>query len=276
MNVLVDGRKIAEGLKDELRRDLREFSKRPSLGVIVATDALATRKFVERKCEFGKSIGVKVQLYELSPSASTMELVAAVRHAAGKHEGLVVQLPLPGAADVDAVRNAIPVTHDVDAISDGAIAEFEGATLPILPPVVGAIAEIVKQHNVVVSGAHAVVVGQGRLVGKPAAAWLRREGAVVYIFEKDADASSEFAQANIIVLGAGSPGLLTPSMIKEGVVIFDAGTSEAMGKLSGDADPTCAEKASLFTPVPGGIGPITVALIFRNLLVLSSSAASRQ
>ena len=267
--MIVDGRAIAAVIKEELRQELAASPKRPSLGVVVATSDLATRKFVERKEHFGTSIGVKIDIRELLSSATTEELTNAIREMAKIHSGIVVQLPLPSGADVDAVRNAIPVTHDVDAISDLAVKQFEQETLPILPPVVGAIAEIVRRHSIIISDKHVVVIGSGRLVGKPAVVWFRQRGAEVTTIERTSRVEDVTIEADIIVLGAGSPGLLKPHMIKDGAVILDAGTSEASGKLSGDADATCAEKASLFTPVPGGIGPITVAMIFRNLLTLS-------
>jgi len=270
--MIVDGRAIAEALKEKLRHELTHRDNLPSLGVVVATSDLATRKFVERKRQFGESIGIKIEIRELSSAATTEELVRIIQALAKVHSGIVVQLPLPADADADAVRNAIPLSHDVDAISDAAVRQFEQGELPILPPVVGAISEIVKQYSVVVSNKRVVIIGSGRLVGKPAAVWFRQHDAKVTAIEKTHDVADVIKGADIIVLGAGSPRLLKPHMIKEGAVVFDAGTSEASGKLSGDADVACAEQALLFTPVPGGIGPITVAVIFRNLLALSKGS----
>lgn len=117
-------------------------------------------------------------------------------------------------------------------------------------------------------GKKATVVGSGRLVGAPAARLLRELGAEVQVLEKG-DSLDVLKDADIIVLGAGEPGLVKPEHLKEGVVLIDAGTSESNGKVAGDADPACAEKAALFTPVPGGVGPIAVAMIFKNLFALA-------
>jgi methylenetetrahydrofolate dehydrogenase (NADP+) / methenyltetrahydrofolate cyclohydrolase len=126
-------------------------------------------------------------------------------------------------------------------------------------------------HETPVFERHVVVVGSGKLVGLPASRWFMEQGSAVSVVTKDtADIAYYTKNADIIVLGAGVPRLLTPDMVKEGVVILDAGTSEDGGVLAGDADPACAEKASLFTPVPGGIGPITVAVLLRNLVELYS------
>jgi len=138
-----------------------------------------------------------------------------------------------------------------------------------LPPVVGAIKELSKRQHVVFAGAKVVVVGEGRLVGKPAALWAKKQGAQVKVIHRNTERPEEILKtADIIISGAGDPGIIKPEMIKEGVVIFDAGTSEEGGVLKGDANPACADKATLFTPVPGGIGPITVAVLLRNLVNL--------
>jgi methylenetetrahydrofolate dehydrogenase (NADP+)/methenyltetrahydrofolate cyclohydrolase len=123
-------------------------------------------------------------------------------------------------------------------------------------------------HQVPIEGANVVVVGQGRLVGKPAAELMRQRGAHVTELRKGDDLHAHVAGADIVILGAGSPGLITPDMISTNVVILDAGTSESGGVVVGDADPACAEKARLMTPVPGGVGPLAVVEIFANLFEL--------
>jgi methylenetetrahydrofolate dehydrogenase (NADP+)/methenyltetrahydrofolate cyclohydrolase len=156
------------------------------------------------------------------------------------------------------------VSHDVD------VTRYDGSDNTLLPPVVGAIAEISRTHNVSFANRSVVVVGNGRLVGAPAAAYAAKEGARVTVVTKDSDNISATRDADIIILGAGSPGLLTPDMVKEGVVVFDAGTSEEGGMLVGDADPAVVQKAALLTPVPGGIGPLTIAILLKNVLYLAT------
>jgi methylenetetrahydrofolate dehydrogenase (NADP+)/methenyltetrahydrofolate cyclohydrolase len=141
-----------------------------------------------------------------------------------------------------------------------------------LPPVAGAIVEIFVRNGVSASGKKAVVVGAGKLVGTPAAQLLRDLGAHVTVVTHTRGSLEELKDADIVVLGAGEPGLVKPEMLKQGVVLIDAGTSESSGKLAGDADPACAHVASVFTPVPGGVGPIAVAMIFKNLLTLARMA----
>ena len=183
---------------------------------------------------------------------------------------IIVQLPLPPHIDTERVLNVVPPERDPDVLSEKSIALFEKDTSAILPPVLGAIKEILLRSGVFVGNKKVVIVGRGKLVGAPAAVWFKRHGSNVALLGRDtADLKPHTAEADIIVLGVGSPGLLRPDMIKPEAVILDAGTSEEGGKLLGDADSACAEKAGVFTPVPGGIGPITVAILFQNLLTLS-------
>jgi methylenetetrahydrofolate dehydrogenase (NADP+)/methenyltetrahydrofolate cyclohydrolase len=144
-----------------------------------------------------------------------------------------------------------------------------------MPPVAAAMKTILERAGIAVKGLRAAVVGNGWLVGEPCAAWLAQQGAAVTVLTRDsADFTSALAAADIIVSGAGSPGLIKPGMVKQGVVIIDAGTSESNGAIVGDADPACADIASVFTPVPGGVGPVAVACLFQNAITLAERAAA--
>ena len=139
----------------------------------------------------------------------------------------------------------------------------------MLAPVTGAIKEILERLHVSLKDKKIVVVGNGRLVGAPTSAWLTSMGAEVAVLTReDAHIEAYTKDADIIVLGAGKANIVLPDMVKEGVIILDAGTSEAEGEVLGDASLLCAPKAAFFTPVPGGIGPIAVAMIFKNLFSL--------
>lgn len=263
--MILNGRAMAERLKEEIQEQVS--GKDMSLAVFVMGDDPSSKRFVEMKRKFGDAVGITVIVEQLPKQTSTEKLISQIKESAEKNQGIIVQLPLPKHIDTDAVRNAIPITHDIDVLSDEACAQFEKGALPILPPVVGAIADIVKQHAIDVKNKKVVVVGKGKLVGAPAAVWLKQQDADVTVLDsKSYDISYETMKADIVVLGAGEPELLKPDMIVEGAIILDAGTSEAAGRLTGDAHPACAAKASLFTPVPGGIGPLTVAVLFHNLL----------
>lgn len=189
-------------------------------------------------------------------------------------DALIVQLPLPGHMHERAVLDAIPLEKDADVLSSAAYELFlVNAPDALLPPVVGAVAEIFSRANVTPEGKRAVIVGEGRLVGAPVRAWLARSRADITVLNEESfeRGSAALASADIIISGAGSPHLITPDMINDGAVLIDAGTSELGGAIVGDFDPACETKASIFTPVPGGVGPIAVACLFKNVAQLAQN-----
>ena len=260
--MIIDGRKIAEDIRDKLTENVSVSGASPRLVVFTYSPTFETKKFLGIKKKMADKIGIELSVVEFDESSNTEGCVAQIREAVDTSDGIIVQLPFPKNIDESAIISAIPKTHDVDAFN---IKDEE-----VLPPVLGAVVEILERNDIDVCNKKCVVVGAGKLVGAPVAEWLKEAGANLTILTgKDADISDATKEAEIIILGAGHPNLLTPDMISDGVIIIDAGTSESGGKLAGDADGACAEKASLFTPVPGGVGPITVAVLFRNLLILS-------
>ena len=208
----------------------------------------------------------------------SLKVVDSVRRAASEADAVIVQLPLPVGVDTKSVCDAIPISKDTDVLSSAARAQFEMMDLrnpSFLPPVVGAVAEIFKKYAVDPKGKRAVVIGAGWLVGDPCAKWLAQQGAKVEVVTVESgDLTASLRDADIIISGAGSPHLIKPDMLKQGVVLIDAGTSESDGTIAGDADPSCADKCSLFTPVPGGIGPVSVAKLFENAIMLAEQKNS--
>lgn len=251
--MILDGRALAERLYAALPAQPR------SLGVLLTKGNAVTDSFVHIKEKSAARLGVRLVRAEIAPDATTDTALVTLQDLMQKTDGIIVQLPLPPQIDTDALIAAIPGSKDVDGISPAA---------RVRPPVAAAIEEILMSELVPTRGKRATVVGSGRLVGAPSARLLRELGAEVRVLEKG-DSLDDLKDADIIVLGAGEPGLVKPESIKEGVVLIDAGTSESNGKVKGDADPACAEKAELFTPVPGGVGPIAVAMIFKNLFDLA-------
>lgn len=260
---LVAGKKIAQDISFAVAKSVAELEATLRLVVITCAPNFETKKYLTLKKERAQNLGIDLEVVELPATANTEDVLRAIETVAHAYAGIIVQLPLPKSIDTTSVIAAIPGTHDVDAFG------YESGKVDILPPVVGAIAEISKLHQLDWQGKNVVVFGSGRLVGSPAAYYAKQHGALVTVITETTPDATAVAKADIIILGVGKPCLLTPAAVKDGVVVFDAGASEDGGLLAGDADPEVALKASLFTPVPGGIGPITVALLFRNLLELS-------
>jgi methylenetetrahydrofolate dehydrogenase (NADP+)/methenyltetrahydrofolate cyclohydrolase len=236
--MIIDGKKIADEILAGLHGDY-------TLGVVMNEGDAASDSFVKIKERSARRVGVTIKRF--APENFDKALLC---------DGVIVQLPLPNA---EALLEKIPPEKDVDAL---------GKLPKVLAPVAAAVGEIFARYDIAVANKKAVVVGAGRLVGKPVAQMLRDAGAKVTVVTENQSSLEELKDADIVVLGAGNPGMVVPQMLKEGVVLIDAGTSESEGRVAGDADPACAEVASIFTPVPGGLGPIAVAMIFKNLFAL--------
>lgn len=264
--MVIDGRKIAAEIKAKLAV---QAGVKPTLALVLVGEDPASATFVKVKKKFGEAIGTEVKIFEYEENISQPELEEVVTTLVNKSEitGIVVQLPLPTHLNSDKILGLITPAKDVDAL---------GQEPRVLSPVVGAVKEILDRNKINLAGKKAVVIGRGKLVGQPVAIWLTQEGAEVKIADSKTQNLPELlAIADIIISGAGVPHFINPEMIKTGVILIDAATSDlpageagANGKLAGDADPACADKCSIFTPVPGGVGPITVAKLFENLFDL--------
>lgn len=261
--MLVDGKAIAADILATVQEDVMAFKRAPRLSAITAAPNFETKKYLEMKRAKAAAVGITLNVIELPADVSTAAAVACVHEAAAQSDGVVVQLPFPAQVDRVALLAAVPVEKDPDGFRYG---EVPGACFS---PVVGAIDEISKRYEVAWAGKRVVVLGEGILVGRPAAAYARECGAKVTVLTKETYSPALLQSADIIISGIGQPHFITKDLVQSGVVVFDAGTSEEGGVLVGDAAAAVAEVASLLTPVPGGIGPITIAYLLRNVVVLA-------
>ncbi|MEZ4200596.1 MAG: bifunctional 5,10-methylenetetrahydrofolate dehydrogenase/5,10-methenyltetrahydrofolate cyclohydrolase [Candidatus Paceibacterota bacterium] len=261
--MIVDGRAIAADIYREIENAITHLDTTPHLTVFTCAPNFETQKYLDLKRRKAQAVGIGVNVIEFPATITTEEVVQSINHAAMQTDGIIVQLPFPAHVDAEEVLKNIPPSLDVDAM------HYDGTATDILPPVVGAIATIAQRHDVLFATSQTLIIGQGRLVGAPAKLWAEKMGAQVSVVTKGSkDIIEKLHAAQIIITGAGVAGLVRAEQVMEGVIIFDAGTSEEGGELRGDVDPACVEKATLFTPVPGGIGPITVAILLRNLVRL--------
>ena len=268
--MIIDGKAIAKRIlaATRLRVAALGLSREPVMRAITMAPSPATRSYLAIKTTQADEAGFGMEIVAVEDTASTEDLIEAVRKDGA--DAVIVQLPLPDSVDTTAVLNAIPITKDADILSKTAVAAFESQKVgALVPPVASAVAEVFSRASVDPRGKRAVVVGKGALVGRPVAVLLSRMGADVRVVSKSTgDFEQEAPQADIIVSGAGVAGLVKPEHVKHGVILIDAGTSGSGGGVAGDIDPTCASIASVFTPVPGGIGPIAVACLFENAAAL--------
>lgn len=268
MHMLIDGRRIASDVLADVREDL---PRALTVRAVVVSPTPATESYLSIKDARAEEAGMHLEVVRLPEAASEDEVIEAVTRAGC--DAVLVQLPLPERLDSARILDSIPLERDADVLSRAAYERFrEGDLEALQPPVVSAVSEILARAGVSVRGKRAVVVGQGRLVGEPVAAWLVQNGADLSIVTRESGDLSMLKDADIVITGAGSPGLITPDHLKQGVALIDAGTSESGGAIVGDADPACAPVCSVFTPVPGGVGPVAVACLFRNAAHLFSRA----
>jgi len=267
--MIIDGRQLAHDLSAILKDKVSALSRAPQIAIISIAPDFATEKYLAIKRTLAERIGVRLHVVTLEAHVTTEEVMQKLEEILSQSDGVVLQLPYPRHINTEALLALLPREKDPDAIGAAAVRALREGDCTLVPPVVAAILHIAEIHNITFTGKNVVIIGKGRLVGSPMEAYLRALGVTPTVLTKsDGALDTPVRAADILILGAGVPGLITPSMIQEGVVIFDAGTSEEGGKLVGDADPLCAEKASLFTPVPRGIGPLAVVKLLENQLKL--------
>lgn len=261
----VDGNAIAQSIAQELRARIEAMKTPPVMGVLSMGDDPVTHSYVGKKRAMAETIGVEFRQVVVPSDASTQEVIAVLEELSAKSDGVVVQLPLGEHIDTDQVLTAIEPNKDVDCLAPS------GGSRAVVGPVAGAVLAVLDRYEVDLSSSRVVVIGRGKLVGAPVADALRARGIEPVVLDKSSSENEKreaLSSADVVISGVGAPGLVTPDMVREGVVLVDAGTSSSQGTLQGDIHPDCAEKAALYTPTPGGIGPITIAVLYRNLLDL--------
>lgn len=257
--MFVNGKAIAATIVDDVRKQVEQLTHSPVLSIVTCAPTQATKQYLTLKERGARSVGITVQRISVPVTEHTKDVIRRVQEATNVSDAVIVQLPLPKHIDTEMVLRAVPVEQDVDALAPN--------NEVYRSPVVEACREILERHSVRVHGEPIAVVGYGRLVGEPVAKWLASQGGrVTVVTEETLNPEAVIKNATIVVLGVGRTGMITPEQLRPGAVILDAGASEQGGKIRGDADPACATIASLFTPVPGGIGPITVAALLRNVV----------
>ena len=269
--MIIDGKAIAEEIYAELAPKYAALARPAKLGIVVVGANAVIESFVKIKTRSAERLGIEMMRINVSDKSDAGKIEQAINRLLNAADAVIVQLPLPPHIDTNQTLAMVPNEKDVDALNP---------TIPeekrlVHAPVALAAVEILERSGMVIPGSRAVVVGAGRLVGAPSAWLLRSLGATVSVFSLEEGSIEDLKEADIIVSGAGSPGMIRPEHVKNGVALIDAGTSELNKRIAGDADPACAEKCSVFTPVPGGVGPIAVAMIFKNLFTLLRSPKPR-
>jgi len=255
--MIIDGRKIAKEIIENLQ------GKGLSLGVVQAGDNPASLSFIKEKRKMAKEVGINFNLYSFKKDISPSQLKKEIKKISD--QGVVIQLPLPPNFPEQEILDCVPFKKDIDVLSSLSFHKFYNKELDILPPVVSALSKIIEKFNIDIEGKKTAVVGAGKLIGRPIALFLLLKGAQVSVFTKERRDSLDLSDYDLVVSGTGVPELIEE--IKEGATIIDFGFGIKEGKITGDfKKEKVIEKAKLFTPVPGGVGPISVACLLENLI----------
>ena len=275
MAVLMDGKlvseKTRENIKSEVERLKNEFNKTPGLAVIVVGDDPASAVYVRNKHKACLAVGMNSYQIALPATISQDELISKIEelNADPSVDGILVQLPLPAHISEIAVTRAILPEKDVDAFHSENVGKIMIGKYDFLPCTPAGIVRLLDFYNISVEGKSCVVIGRSNIVGKPMALLLlERNGTVTVCHSKTKNLKEITKTADIIIVAIGKPRFLTADMVKPGAVIVDVGINRGDdGKLVGDVDfEAVSEVASYITPVPGGVGPMTITMLLENTL----------
>lgn len=279
---LIDGRKISSDIKGEISAKVAERKalnkKVPHLAIILVGDDGASQTYVDHKVKACKEVGFHYTMMRFADTISEEKLMKHIDHVNNDDDvdGFIVQLPLPEHISVEKITEKIRSDKDVDGFTNHNFGSIVSKNPLIMPATPFGVMELLRRYKIETEGKHAVVVGASRLTGAPLSMMLTEQGhATVTICHKyTKDIKSYTLSADILITAVGKPGLITADMVKEGAVVIDIGTTRVEGPqykngfaLKGDVDfKPVAAKASFITPVPGGVGPMTIASLLLNTL----------
>ena len=292
---LLDGRALAARIEGSLRSEVDTFvtmfHRRPRLVVVLVGDLAASGSYVKSKASAADRVGIDSDVVRVPATATTVELVSLVaaiaRDEHGPADGILVQLPLPEHVDTVAVLDAVPPDRDVDGFHPENAGLLSQGRPRFVPCTAAGVQRMLIDAGIETAGRHAVIVGRSDIVGKPLALLLASRGqggdaTVTICHSRSADLAAVTRQADILVAAVGRPRLVTADMVKPGAAVIDVGINrivgpDGTGKLVGDVDfDAVREVAGWISPVPGGVGPLTVAMLLANTLLAAELRAGRR
>ncbi|MBR4759813.1 MAG: bifunctional methylenetetrahydrofolate dehydrogenase/methenyltetrahydrofolate cyclohydrolase FolD [Lachnospiraceae bacterium] len=269
---IIDGKAISQQIKDEVKEKVAAMAaegKQVCLAVILVGEDPASQVYVGNKKKACEYTGIRSESFELPESTTQEELLKLIDELNGRDDinGILVQLPLPKHIDEKAVINAISADKDVDGFHPESVGRLSIGDKGFLPCTPAGVIELLKRSDIPMSGKHCVVIGRSNIVGKPMALLMLRQNATVTICHSKTENLKEICkQADILIAAVGKPKMIDSSYVKEGATVIDVGIHRLEGKkLCGDVDFDDVSKvAGAMTPVPGGVGPMTIAMLMKN------------
>lgn len=281
MYKLIDGKAISNHVKQRIAAETAELTAKgtkPGLAVILVGEDPASQIYVNSKERACEQVGFYSEKHTLPADTTMTELLALIDRLNNdpKIDGILCQLPLPKGLDETAVINAIAPEKDVDAFHPANVGKIMIGDFDFLPCTPAGIMEMLAYENIEIEGKHCVVVGRSNIVGKPMAMLMLHKNATVTICHSRTKNLADYCRsADILIAAVGKANFITADMVKDGAVVIDVGMNRpADGKLCGDVDfENVKEKASYITPVPGGVGPMTIATLMQNTLTSAKTRA---
>jgi methylenetetrahydrofolate dehydrogenase (NADP+) / methenyltetrahydrofolate cyclohydrolase len=279
MTLILDGRKVAEGIKIDLKDKIKEFDIDPCLAVVLVGDNPASNVYVNIKkiaCDEVGIISKNINLPADLKETDLLDCISKLNKDSSVH-GILIQLPLPSHIDEHLILSSVLWSKDVDGFHPFNVGKLVSGEKSVVSCTPKGIIRLLKEYNIEMEGKHAVVVGRSNIVGKPIASLLLENNATVTICHSRTKNLAKFTtKADILIAAVGKPNLIKEGMVKEGVVIIDVGVnrvgddSEKGFSLVGDVDfMAVKDKVAAITPVPGGVGPMTVAMLMDNVIELA-------
>jgi methylenetetrahydrofolate dehydrogenase (NADP+)/methenyltetrahydrofolate cyclohydrolase len=269
----IDGRVLAQRIEERLRADVAALAKKnlpPQLDVVLVGDDTASEVYVRRKKEACARVGISVKVHHLAASTPQKELAMLLDalNVDPMVTGVLLQLPLPKRLDERPLLEAIHPAKDVDCFHPANVGRAAQGTGTLLPATPRAVLAILDEERVELEGAHVVIVNHSNLIGRPLAALLLQRNATVTVVHKyTKDLAAHTKRADVLVTATGVPGLITKAHVKPGAIVIDVGIARNGSRVAGDVRfEDVAAVAGALTPVPGGVGPLTVAMLLSNVV----------
>lgn len=275
MTVKIDGKQVAASIREEIKKETdwidKEKGEKVGLAVVLVGDDPASHVYVRLKKKACEEVGIASYQHMLPANTGMEELLRLIDdlNADPKVNGILVQLPLPDHMDKNAVLDRIHPDKDVDGFHPVNVGLLSHKLAKLMPCTPAGCIELLDRYNIPIEGKHAVVVGRSDIVGKPVAMMLLHRNATVTICHSRTKNLSELtSNADILIAAIGAPKMITKDMVKEGAAVIDVGTSKVESKIVGDVDyDNVNGKAGWLTPVPGGVGPMTITMLLANTML---------
>lgn len=270
----LDGSAVAAAVVESLRERIETLSYVPKLVFVRVGDDPASTYYVKSKGRLAAKVGLRTETIALDASSTQAELENVVRrlNADPEVDGILVQLPLPDTGfDERKVLDLIDPAKDVDGLHPVNVGRLWSGQAGLVPATPMGVIELLDRYQIALEGKRALVIGRSNLVGKPVAALLlRRNATVTLAHSRTRDLAEAARQADVLVAAVGVPWLITPDMVKPGAAVLDVGVSRVDGSIRGDVHPDVGEVAGYLTPMPGGTGPMTVAMVISNTVTAAA------